>query len=75
MIDALMIESCVRGYHYYQDVWEQEPENLHDHYAVTVLKEEIVVGHVLRKILTLCCIFLKKGKYNNWHQELLSWFS
>ena len=56
MADALTIESCVCGYHYYQDIWEpvngeqlecaQEPGNLHDRYAVTVLKGGIVVGYV-----------------------------
>ena len=59
MSDALMIDSCMCGYHYYQDVWDpvigeqlecvQEPANLHDRYAVAVLKEETVVGHVSRK--------------------------
>ena len=52
MTDVLMIESCVRGYHYYQDVWESIGEqlqcaqlrtwesNLHDRYPVAVLKEK-----------------------------------
>ena len=71
MSDALMIDSCVRGYHYYQDVWDpvigeqlecvQEPANLHDRYAVAVLKEETVVGHVPRKISIVCCLFLRRG--------------
>ena len=71
MTDALLTGSCVCGYHYYQDIWEpvigeelectQEPGNLHDRYAVAVLKEGIDVGHVPRKISVLCCIFLRKG--------------
>ena len=71
MTDALSIGSCVRSYHYYQDIWEpvigeelecmQEPGNLHDRYTVTVLKEGIVVGHVPRKISVLYSIFLRKG--------------
>ena len=55
----------------YQDVWEtvieeqlectQEPENLHNRYAVAILREEIVVGHVQRKT-TICVAHLKSGK-------------
>ena len=70
MTEALIVESCVRGYHYYQDIWEpvsgeqleckQEAGNVHDRYAVTVLKE-VVVGHVPRKISILCYLFLRKG--------------
>ena len=71
MANALSIRSCMRGYHYYQDIWEpvigeelessQEPGNLHDRYTVTLLKERIAVGHVPRIISLLCCIFLTKG--------------
>ena len=54
MTDALMTENCARGYHNYQDVWESNDKqlqcaqlriwksNLHNGYAVAVLKEEIV---------------------------------
>ena len=72
MTDALSIGSSMRGYHYYQDIWEpavgeelectQDPGNSHDRYAVAVLKEGIVVGYVPRKISVLCCIFLRKGE-------------
>ena len=54
MTDAITIENCVCGYHYYQVVWEPIGKqllcaqlrtwesNLYDQYAVAVLKEEIV---------------------------------
>jgi len=68
---SLEIESSVCGYHYYQDIWvpvigeelecEQESGNLHDRYAVAVLKAEVIVGHVPRKISTLCFIFIRNG--------------
>ena len=45
----------------------QEPANLHDHYAVGVLKEETAVGHVLRKIQRLrergCVEKVSEGKF------------
>ena len=52
--------SCVRGYHVYKDVWaaaigekfvcKTERNNRHDIYAVAVMKGEVVVGHLQRKI-------------------------
>ena len=69
MADSVTIESCVCGYHYYQDVWapvigeelecEQEPGNVYDRYAVA---GGIVIGHVPRRISVLCYLFLRKGE-------------
>ena len=60
------IEAMVRGYHVYQTVWEvnigevlpciREPGNRHDPHAVAVKKDEIIVGHLPRKISCLCSI-------------------
>ena len=56
------MESCVHGFHIYQDVWtpvhvvgevlgcRRETTNTEDRYAVAVYKSEEVVGHVPRKI-------------------------
>lgn len=65
------VESCVRGFHVYQDVWapvigeilicQRETGNLEDRYAVAVYKSEEVVGHVPRKISSLCAAFLRRS--------------
>ena len=57
---AFAIDSVVRGYHIYQDNWSAEinselpchPEsgNREDRYAVGVMNDTHVVGHVPRKI-------------------------
>ena len=58
----------IRGYHVYQDIWsshineslpcKRERHNLHDPFAVSVLKDADVVGHIPRKISTICYVFL-----------------
>ena len=64
-------DSCVRGFHIYQDIWtpvigeellcEREEGNPNDRYAVPVLNVSMVVGHVARHISTLCNVFLRRG--------------
>ena len=58
----------VRGYHVYKDIWnpvlneeltsQQEPGNLEDHYAVAVIKGDVIVGHVPREISKTCYHFI-----------------
>ena len=65
------VESCIRGFHMYQDTWTpvigeelhcaREGKNIHDHYAVVVKKERHVVGQVPRKVSAACTLFLQKG--------------
>ena len=65
------MESCVHGFHVYQDVWlpvmgetllcHRETDNLEDRHAVAYYKSEEVVGHVPRKISRLCSAFLRRG--------------
>ena len=62
---------CVRGYHVYKTIWaaavgevvicRREPTNSADRYAVAVLKEETIIGHLLRKMSKVCSLFLRKG--------------
>ena len=57
----LEVESCVRGHHVYSSIWtpeleealvcERELDNTEDRYAVAVLKDEVIIGHIPRKIL------------------------
>ena len=64
-VERFSIDSAVRGFHVYKDIWnpeigevllcEQEFGNLHDPYAVSVVREDnVMVGHVPRR---LCVTF------------------
>lgn len=69
MANSFQVEAMVRGY---QEIWdaalgeqiqcEAETGNEHDLYAVAVLKSGVVVGHVPRKISSVCCLFLRRGR-------------
>ena len=73
LMDSLEVESCVRGHHVYQNVWipemgqllecMHEQGNSKDPYAIAVLHGwcKKTVGHLPRKILAACSIFLRKG--------------
>ena len=69
-------ESMIRGYHEYQMIWGvpaigeelncfRELGNSHDPYAVAVKKtiggEDMVVGHVPRRITVICSLFIRRG--------------
>ena len=67
----LEISSTIRGYHVYKRRWsailgeilqaQKEPTNVHDRYAVTLIKERVgIVGHV-PKFSKLCHSFLTQG--------------
>ena len=63
-MESYEFELLVRGYHVYKDTWEAEEDeilaciedqrNRHDPYAVAVMKSKTVVGHLPRKISTVC---------------------
>ena len=65
------IVCCIRGYHVYQEVWEAaideelicrpERSNAHDWYAVAVMKNDVVVGHVPSKLSRLYTLFIWRG--------------
>ena len=64
---------CVKGYHAYKDVWtaaigqelvcQRERGNAHDIYAIAVMKEDAVVGHLARKLLRFFAVL--KKRWNN----------
>ena len=55
----------------YKDIWAtaigeelvcgREPTNMADRYAVAILKQESVIGHLPRKISKVCSLFLPRG--------------
>ena len=65
------VEAMAIGYHAYKDVWEatigeellwqSQHGNVQDAFAVAVLKDEAIVGHVSRKISAACYMFLHWG--------------
>ena len=55
-----MMDSCIRGFYIYKEIWNpteelltcrREPGNVHDPYAVAMMNGEDVVGHVPQVIL------------------------
>ena len=62
------MESCVKGYHIYQELWEavigeelqcqRERDNPTDIYAVAVRKGQTVVGHLPRRLSRQCALFI-----------------
>ena len=39
----------------------REPSNMEDPFAVAVINNDMIVGHVPRKISAMCSMFLRKG--------------
>ena len=71
MATTFRIESTVRGHHVYKAAWspyigeelpvQREVSNIHDDFAVAVLKNGNTVGHVPREISRVCWYFLHKS--------------
>ena len=71
MAKSFRIESTVRGHHVYKASWSPyigeelpvqcEANNIHDDFAVAVLKNSNTVGHVPREISRVCWYFLHKS--------------
>ena len=71
-VTSFSIEGMIRGYHVYQHIWtsqtdevlpcKRESNNAHDCFAVSVNKEDDVVGHIPRKISSICYMFLGRPR-------------
>ena len=73
MAEASSVERscCVRGYHIYRTIWQaavgevltckREYNSDRDRYAVAVLKNDNIIGHLPKKLSKLCSLFLKRG--------------
>ena len=69
--DSFTVEAMVRGYHVYGDVWaaslgeelpcQREDGNHYDPYAVGVVKDGTIVGHLPRKISCVCSLYLRRS--------------
>ena len=62
---------CIRDYRVYRAIWtaavgeklecKREPSNSRDRYTVAVVKDEVVMRHVPKKISKLCSVFSRRG--------------
>ena len=67
----LILDSCVRGYHVYQDLWNATPGetltcareqgNRNNIFALAVKSDGYIVGHVPRHISCICTLFICRG--------------
>ena len=65
------VDAMIRGYHCYQEIWQavigeelqtkREVGNIHDLYAVAVIRSGVTVGHIPRNILSAGSLFLRHG--------------
>ena len=68
---SFSVEAVVRGYRAYKDIWaavygeelpcEREAGNRVDAFAMVVIKDGTVVGHILKKISSVCFLYLCRG--------------
>ena len=70
-LSSFSVEAMVRGYRVYRAIWEaavgetlncaREVGNRSDTFAVAVIKGGDTVGHVPRRISSICSIFMRNG--------------
>lgn len=70
-MSTFSFDSMVRGHYVYKDVWNavqgdvlecaRGTNNRHDPYAVAVLKDDNIVGHLPRKISASCALFIRRS--------------
>ena len=70
-VSSVEIDTVMRGYHVYKEVWtsmlgeeltcRREYDNFHDRFAVAVIKGNDIVGHVPKKISSVCSLFLRRS--------------
>ena len=70
-LEEYKVMSCVRGYHIYQLIWDasigeilqskSDSHNSHNRYVISVMKDEITVGHLPQKLSRMCSLFLRRG--------------
>ena len=68
---SFSVEAVVRGYRAYKDIWaavygeelpcKREAGNRVDAFAMVVIKDGTVVGHILKKISSVCSLYLRRG--------------
>ena len=72
---SLQLDSCIRGHHVYKTTWtpslgeslslKSESGNSHDRFAISVLKDEHIVGHVPREVSQIFFYTINNDVCNN----------
>ena len=74
--EYLLVPDIQHGYHIYQRIWdaivgeelymlcECKMDNKRDRYAVAVIKDDIIVGHLPRKFSHVYSLFICRGVYS-----------
>ena len=82
-METFQRESMVRGYHIYGEQWvaavgeelecRRERGNPRDTYAVAVVRDDITVGHLPRKISRISALFIRRNNSlpSNGQKEVL----
>ena len=75
------MECVIRGYHIYKYiraavigevlVCTREATNAADRYAIVVMKDETIIGHLARKISKVRLVFLQRGGFIRWKLHTL----
>lgn len=70
-MEDCLYHSVVRGHHVFKAIWtpyagellsvQEELDNEHDSYAVSVQKDGIIVGHVPREVSRIFMFFIRHG--------------
>ena len=70
IMETDVVESCVHGFHVYQDIWmlttgerlscQTEDSNAFDLYAVDIRKNAKVIRHVPQKISAACSLYTER---------------
>ena len=70
IMSSFSVESMVRGYHVYKDIWDavvgeefpckRKDGNRVDPFAVAVVRGNTVIGHNPRKISSICSLYLRR---------------
>ena len=61
----------IKGYHVSHVIWstalgeilqrKRELDNVHDHYAVCVMRHGTIIGHIPQRVSRVCSLFLRRG--------------
>ena len=67
-MEEFVAPTCIRGYHVYRRIWsvtigeklvcKRTFSNVVDRYLVGILKDDVVVGYLSKKIAKMCSLFL-----------------
>ena len=70
-LSTLVYDSVIRGFHVYRTYWTpkigqiltttRDKLNINDRYAISVLEDNVIIGHLPKEISKICSYFLKRN--------------